>query len=419
MVMKTTEFWTLFLVMLLGVSRVFAQESYTFSESIEILLKRNAELRAVEESVESAKAQLYSAYGNFLPTVSANLNYNRDQSGDNTSENYGAGISLNANLFRGFADSANLDDARAKLEVAEANLKRVKAKLSYDLKASFAELSFAHENLKLAESIRKRRADNLSLVELRFQSGRENKGSVLLSTANVKESVVDYKRAQFNLQDAKAHFVRVLGLTPGFDADIKGGAPEVMDAGAPNFVELAQAVPDRVISASQLKSAEASLVASRSGFYPQLSVGGSLSSSGLTYFPEDQKNWNVGATLSWNLFNGGKDYFASKSAFANKISGENNLRNLDLDLVWQLRQAYTAFVLAIEELDVRKDVLEAQGVRAEIGRGKYNNGLSTFDDWDKIENDLIASQKSLIEKRRAKALAEAAWEKAQGKGVLP
>jgi outer membrane protein TolC len=255
---------------------------------------------------------------------------------------------------------------------------------------------------------------------LRFQSGRENKGSVMLSAANVKESDLDIKRAQFYLQNAKTNFIRVLGLPMGRDVDIKGSAPEIVEPSIePNFLDLVPLVPDRVISAAQLKSAEAAVKVSHSLFYPNLGFKGTVGSTGANYFPEDEEKWRVEVSLSWNIFNGAKDYFSSKSAFANKLVAENNLRNVDLDQAAKLRLAFTSFVIAVEDFKVSEAFIDAQLVRAEIARGKYNNGLSTFDDWDIIENDLISRQKNLTEKRRDKAIAEAAWEQAQGRGVLP
>jgi outer membrane protein TolC len=57
--------------------------------------------------------------------------------------------------------------------------------------------------------------------------------------------------------------------------------------------------------------------------------------------------------------------------------------------------------------------------RADIARTKYNNGLMTFENWDIIENDLIQRQKSFLQGQRDRVVAEAAWEQAQGKGVIP
>lgn len=397
-----------------------AAEVISFSQSIELLKQNNGELRAAELNLEAARFNQKSLYGGFLPQVSGSINYSRTQQDGVDGEGYGAGLNISQNLFNGFGDVARMDKVKAELTAAEASLRSVKAKLSYELKSSYANLAYAYDSIKLADSILKRRADNLNLVELRFQTGRENKGSVLLSKANLRQAQLDVLKANNALETAKSSFARVLGSPHLNFYEIKDRVPELsVPSSAPDFNEIVLSVPSRVVSESRVKGAEASVTESRSSFYPTLKLEGNVGSSGANYFPEDSEGWSVGVVLSWSLFNGGRDYFVAKSTFASKLVAENTLRNLDLDLRTQLRGDYAGFIEAIEDLNVRQDFAEALNTRAEIGRGKYNNGLITFDDWDVIENDLIARQKELTAKRRDKVVAEAAWEQAQGVGVLP
>ena len=74
---------------------------------------------------------------------------------------------------------------------------------------------------------------------------------------------------------------------------------------------------------------------------------------------------------------------------------------------------------AVDQAGVNAAYLEAEEVRAEIGRSQYASGMISFEDWDRIENDLISSQKSDLAGRRNAVTAEANWEKAQGKSRLP
>jgi outer membrane protein len=58
-------------------------------------------------------------------------------------------------------------------------------------------------------------------------------------------------------------------------------------------------------------------------------------------------------------------------------------------------------------------------LRSELGRAKYKNGLLNFEDWNAIESDLINRQKAKLQSQRDRVVAEAAWEQATGKGVIP
>jgi outer membrane protein TolC len=68
---------------------------------------------------------------------------------------------------------------------------------------------------------------------------------------------------------------------------------------------------------------------------------------------------------------------------------------------------------------VDEDFLKAANARAEIARSKYSNGLMSFEDWDIIENDLINRQKAVLQSRRDRVTAEAAWEQVLGNGAIP
>lgn len=394
-----------------------AQPTYTFQQCVELLRRNNAELVSAEENLRAVQSQRQALYGTYLPQISANLGYSKSEIENSESEGYTASLNATQNMFNGFSDMARISEAEGKVRVAEANLRIVQAKLSYDLKTTFANVIYAQESLRLTKSILKRRNENLNMVELRFRSGRENKGSVLLSQAYLKQAQLDVLRSENLLATSKSSLIRVLGLESESAVDIEGKTPEALPGLTPDFQTLADKTPEKLQAEGSIQSAEASLKNASSEFLPNLDLSGSIGKTGPDYFPE-QDRWSVGATLTWSLFSGGKDYFNRKSAVAQKLVAENNWRNSRLDLISRLRQAYAGYMEAVEQVKVSDAFVEAGAVRAEIGRSKYNNGLTSFDEWDRIENDLIGYQKDQTLKRRERVVSEANWEKTQGVGVL-
>lgn len=421
--MKPMDFRVRNLFLLISLGLLFSETSlgtpYTFLDCIDILTKNNAELAAAKQSLQAAREQKSSFYGSYLPKVSANLGYQKGETDQLINDGYTASLLATQNLFNGFSDSAKITEYEGKVLSAEASLQTVKAKLSYDLKSAFAGLLYAEESLKLAKSIHKRRSDNLNMVELRFAGGRENKGSVLLSRANLKQAQLDILKAEHAYEAARSALIRVLGLNADANVTVQGAVPiEDVKSEAPDFQKLAERAPQSLDAQGKIQSAEASLSQATAPFLPTLDLSGSIGKMGEDFFP-DKNRWQVGATLSWSLFSGGKDYFSRKSAVALKLVAENTWRNAYLDLLASLRTSYFAYVEAVAQVKVSDAFVEAGSVRAEIGRSKYNNGLTTFDEWDKIESDLIAFQKDQTLKRRDRIIAEASWEKTQGIGVVP
>ena len=381
----------------------------------------NPELRAARAGLEAAGYTAEGAYSGYLPQLSAGAGYT-DTSGSSASATsdttYSTSVSLSQNLFAGFQDRARIAQGAANREVAAASLAAAKAKLSQDLKSAFVGLRYAQDNVVLTENIAHRREENLRLVELRFESGNENKGSYLLTKASLAQARYDNLQAQQALASAQAQLDRVLGRGETGGLEVRGDIPLSEPGKAPDFRQLAREVPDYQQAAGQQKSAEAGVTLARSGLYPSLNLSGSVGRTG--------DNWNsdgtyrsVGLNLNVPLYSGGKDYYATKSAVSNLEAAASNTDSAEHQLVVRLKQTHAGYVESVEKLKVDQAFLDAAMTRADIARTKYNNGLMTFENWDIIENDLIQRQKSFLQSQRDRVVAEAAWEQAQGKGVIP
>ena len=79
---------------------------------------------------------------------------------------------------------------------------------------------------------------------------------------------------------------------------------------------------------------------------------------------------------------------------------------------------YSKYLLSYEKLKVDQKFEQASLLRSQIGRQKYNNGMMSFEDWDKIESELIDRQKTALTSKKDILINESAWEKAKGQGVL-
>lgn len=378
----------------------------------------NPELRAARASLEAAGHTAEGAYSGYLPQLSAGAGYTDTSGSTASTTTYSTSVSLSQNLFAGFQDRAKVAQGAANREVAAAGLAAAKAKLSQDLKSAFVGLRYAQDNVILTENIAHRREENLRLVELRFESGNENKGSYLLTKASLAQARYDSLQAQQDLVSAQAQLDRVLGRGETGGLEVRGDIPLSEPGKAPDFLDLAREVPDYQQAAAQQKSAAAGVTLARSGLYPSLNLSGSVGRTGDNWYP-DGTHRSVGLNLNVPLYSGGRDYYATKSAVSSLEAAASNTDSAEHQLVVRLKQTYAGYVESVEKLKVDRAFLDASVTRADIARTKYNNGLMTFENWDIIENDLIQRQKSFLQSQRDRVVAEAAWEQAQGKGVIP
>jgi outer membrane protein len=386
----------------------------------------NPDLRAARANLNAATYTAKGAYSGYLPQLSAGASYN-DISGNaatttnttTSTSTYNTSVSLSQNLFAGYQDQAKVAQGAANREATAASLSVAKAKLSQDLKDAFIGLKYAQDNVQLTEQIMHRLEENLRLVELRFESGNENKGSYLLTKASLAQARYEHLQAQQDVVSAQTQLARVLGRGASGALEVRGDVPvSEPGAAAPDFQQLVRQIPDYQQVAAQQKFAEAGVTLARSGLYPSLDLSGSVSRVGDNWFPDGTRRI-VGLNLNVPLYSGGKDYYATKSAVSSLEAAASNTDSTEQQLLVRLKQAYAGYVESAEKLKVDQAFLDAATTRAEIARSKYNNGLMTFEDWDIIENDLIQRQKTFLLTRRDRVVAEAAWEQAQGKGVIP
>ncbi|MBC7429319.1 MAG: TolC family protein [Bacteriovorax sp.] len=405
---------------------VFAVEKITFNQAIDLAIKNNLEVQASYEAYKSSLYDKKSTRSVFFPKLSASLSYEKTNgqtlaTGTSlTNDGYTGALNLSQNLFKGFSDYASLKIADGNIKTSEANLQETKAQISYDLKTATANYNYAKDSLVLSKDILKRREDNLRMVELRFENGRENKGSALLSKAYLEQAKLDLFRAQNAMEISLTYLRRILNLPEDAQIDMVDG-PVVNDpnGASPDYNGIISNTPTAKRFSATLSNASATLETRQSGFYPSWDVTGSLGKTGQDFFPDDQKSWRVGTSLTWSFFDGGKDYYASSSANLLVKAAEKRQENQNLELKRVLTDNYASFNEAVQNVRVSTAFLDASKVRADISRSKYNNGLATFDDWDIIENDLITRQKNYTQTIRDRLIAEASWEQVQGTGVIP
>jgi outer membrane protein TolC len=408
-------------------SLVWGQEPLTWpltwDDCVREAAQHNPDLAAAEASVQFAGFQHRGSYGNFYPQLSLDSSYTRDRStrNQNISSDYtrrsSIGLTLSQNLFSGFRDTGQVAQTRAQLEAAGASQGSVKAQVSFDLKSAFAQLLFAQEALQLTETIAARRKENMGMVELRFEAGREHKGSFLRSQANYHEAEFEVEQAKRALVVAQRGLSRALGRTGSDAIRVTGDFDVAPPASAPDFVALARQTPAYLEPKADARAAEAAVTVARSSFFPELSADGSASRVERNFSAETSE-WSAGLFLTLPLFTGGQNFYDLQSAKADARRAQEALRSVDDQLLLDLQRAHAGFQDAVGRAAVQQEFLRASAARAEISRHLYSTGLLSFDDWDVIESELISAKKQSLVSLRDRLIAEAAWEAAQGKGAI-
>jgi outer membrane protein TolC len=413
------HFAAVFVVLLLT-SYVEAR-TITWKEAVELAEKNNADLQSALATYNSVKALELGSASGFLPHVSGSLRGSESSaSGTSTAFSYSAGLSLSQNLFSGLSDYYSFQLKKVNSEQALNDLNTVKAKISQELKQTFAETYYSQENQKLSENILKRRKENVLSVKLQYDVGRENKGSLLLSQANVESAELDLLHAKNDAEVAAENFRRYLALPDTEEITIDANIErEALPPEPPDFKKLADSNLDVMKQRNDELVARYNSNISRAKFIPSLDFNANYGYSDTKFYPQTENdNWSLGLTLTVPLFDGFRDLSAHNSDVYKQQATDVKAGNVYQLAIRDLKKAYYDYVEALQSEKVAGSFSQASQMRAEIGRSKYKNGLLSFEDWDQIENDQIQKQKDFIVGEKNRIIKQSLWEKAQGTGVF-
>lgn len=410
--------------------------TWTWDDVLRRAQNENMTLKTAREQLVSAQFTQNTAWRGFLPTLRANISASRTGSQQPTAfvsngqvisatssvinDNVMTSLNFNQNLFSGLRDMSRLSQSRWQTQNRFWTLERTKSDVSYNLKEAFASLLYAQEYLELTKNIISRRQSNLAIVEVRYNSGRENKGSVLLAQAYLEQARLDALIAQDNLGVARKQLFSLINKDAFEEYQVSGEPPLVsLEMDDERLKEFALNTPDYHQAFSLEKSAEYEIGIARAAFIPSLDLAASLSRNNRYFFPDDQtERWTLALNLTIPIFDGMGDYSTTKSAVATRYAAEASKRNTYLSLIPTIKVAQNQAHQSEVKLKVDAKFREASQTRAEIARAKYNNGLLTFEDWDIIESELINRQISFLQSKRDRIIRYAAFEKSIGKGSI-
>jgi outer membrane protein TolC len=395
---------------------LFAQQPLDWPACFSRTVSNNLELSIARLALKEAEAELGSQKSVLYPSVSASASRTTGETDGDSANSTSAGLSASYTIFSGFGNRARINRSEAELQAEQANFDQTRSNIEYDLRAAFADQLYAQELIELAETIEQRRADNVKLVDMRYEGGSEHKGSLLLSQAQHTQAQFEVQQAHRDLELARRKLARMMGEMVYDSFFITGD----LTAGAPPESERLMALAEKTPS---YRSAEAALSAAKAGFeltrsdrFPEIKATGSLTRSGEEDFETD--SWRAGVSISFPLFTGGQ---LSQDILASGLRKEQSQLNREetlFDILVDLQSARNNYTDACETMDVQQAFVEAAELRAEVARVQYQQGLLSFEDWDRIENDLITRQKNQLSSRRNAMKAEAAWRNTIGLSTI-
>jgi outer membrane protein TolC len=395
-----------------------AADTLTWQDCFSRTVENNIDLSIARLKLKEAEAEIKLQESVYYPTVSADAS--RSVSGARAKgdanwyngEGLSAGLSAKYTIFDGFGNRAKVTKAEAELYAEKANFDQTRSNVEYDLRKAFSDQLYAQELLTLAKSIAARRADSARLVSMRYEGGREHKGSLLLKQAQLTDALYNVEEAERALTLARRRLASLMKQTTYSDFVVNGELRTNAPPAGVSLDDLARQTPSYHSAEADIKAAEQEFVIKRSVRFPKVTADASFSGSGESDIKVE--GWRTSIGVSLPIFTGWKN---SQDIIISGLQREQKRLDAEktmLTLLNNLQAAINTYRNRYGAMSVQNAQLEAAEVRATVARAQYQQGLISFQDWDTIENSLVTSQKSWLASRLAADQAEAAWQNTMG-----
>ncbi len=385
-------------------------------KAIDIALERNLSTLQSKNNKESQIHSRQPAIGGLLPSLSVSGGFQRTQnwrpatgssqqyipgygtieipgsSGYSASNSYNSSISSSITLFNGFANIANISRADANIRSAEYTYNRVKESTIYQTHQLFLNVVRTYQLLKVNEENLKRSRRQLERIEETNKVGSASLADVYRQRVTTGNDELALITAQNNYEKAKTDLLLFLALDEytGYDFDIDGiqtdidtAEFDIVNKQYSNVDELFKQATelrsDYLASIQNLNASESNLTIARSGLYPNLYGNASygISDKKLSSI-SDNRNLNMGLTVSFSIFNGFQTQNIIEQAKITKKNSEYQLDQLRRQIAVEIQKARLDLEAIEKQVNVTQTSVFSAEMDRKIAEEKYNLGAGTL-----------------------------------------
>jgi outer membrane protein TolC len=301
---------------------------------------------------------------------------------------FSTGVVYSVPLFTGFAQTRQVEMDDIAAQMSQSKLSLTKEQLVYNI-ASLYLSALALEEMYQAQKLyvqALRKLNKTIADEVKF--GKKAPIDLLKSQAELQGNISYLEVLKGNIAITKASLASLVGVDHIGKLDSVGVAVRKPNANIDRLMESASRLNKVRIADMNLKKAQKGIEKSKASFYPQVALD---TYYGYNYGPNDPtnpnngdwdhaKNWQIGLSAKWTLYDFGKRDAASQRAQIAHMQAELDKHQTLLDLKKslieareKLKQEYANYQGSTKQFQLAKESEKIEKVR-------YLNGVSTIND---------------------------------------
>jgi outer membrane protein len=402
----------------------------SLDEAVDRALRNSPLVEQRAGAVRTAASGERTAFGSFLPNLSLTsgtslasterFDPNTATTVTGSNDSYSAGLSASMDLFTAGRRGAQLNQARAQTDAAEAALLEQHFNVALIAKRAFFDVLRTDETLRIAESRVERAQQVLAAAENRVRVGTATRSDELRAQLELNQA----RQALLQSQTQRRNAAFTLGATVGMDGPVGARLDHALEP-TPLGVSREAIVDMAIGNAPGVLAAEASLLANEAGvrasrtqYFPTLRV-----SSGYDWFNQERSfvdgrtSWNVRFSLNYPIFNGFAREDAIERAQVQARVGRVQLEDARRQARANAERAYAALELAEQQIALAEEAVAVSTEDMRVQQERYRLGVSTILEQVTSQISLAEAELNLIAARYDYQLARAELEALLGRNL--
>ncbi len=377
---------------------------------VERSLHGNLDVQQAEARIRQARAQGVVVGSAYWPDVTANGSYRRVRTPN------GRGGGVESNLYsEGFDATWELDvfgGTRRSVEAADAqtvsaieDLRDVMVTLVSEVAANYLDLRGQQERIVISQRNLESQLKSLDLTRRQFKAGFIGALDVANAEAQVATTRSQIPSLESQIRQDIYAIALLLGIEPGaLVEELSATAPmpttpPQVPVGLPS--ELLRRRPDIRRAEAQLHAATAQIGVATADLYPKFSLTGTIgiaASNSKALDTWSNRNWSIGPSVSWDIFNAGRTQANIKVQEALRDQSTYAYRSTVLTALRDVESSLIAYAKEQEHQQILGEAVTSNRRAVDLSQRLYSDGQTDF-------LNVLNAQRSLLLAEQAYSLS--------------
>ncbi|MBN1154530.1 TolC family protein [candidate division KSB1 bacterium] len=424
--------WIIIVLMIATSVRAQDRQKITLDECVKIALKNNTDIVSAKSNYLMNKEGLRSAWGSFLPRITANAQYRRRneelimfryQDLVSSKDSYYYDVSVSQPIFTGFRNYANLQKSQLETDMYEYYLVNTEQLTQLAVKSRYYEVLKNEQLLDVAQETLNGSEEELLRIETMQRVGSVSMAEVYQLKVRVGQNRLALIEAQNALITSQTDLNHTLGIDVNTSLELEEQELEFQSIEVDFDQLLQQALENRVdylAVRNKYERAGYDVMAQRSGYYPQVSLDANYNWFDVN-LPGSQRDldefdsYSVSVNLSLNIFDRFQTSSSVGMAKASLMAVEAELEQAKRQVTLDVKQAILNIQMSVENINVTNENLIAAQEDYRLAKERYTIGAGTLLEQISAEISLSGAKANRIKALYDYKYSLAALELAVGK----